>query len=263
MNMVPTPMANRTIVADTAATKICLDVNEVSLVYGETKILDKVSLQVNEGETVAILGESGCGKTSLLRIVAGLTECKTGSIRLNGVSMDGLAASQRGIVYLDQDALMFEHLNVYENIAFALRIAKRSSTEIDSKVQQMLRAVQLEDHATKRSWQLSGGQKQRVAFARAILANPRVLLLDEPFCSLDSRNRAIMQQLFLGLRQEFQITCLFVTHDVKEAIVVGDRFATMKSGTLKQYPNVQAFMQDETTGAAAEREFWLRQGPKQ
>jgi len=245
---------------DTTSSNDYLEIYELSLLFGATKVLDNVTLRVHEGETVAILGESGCGKTSLLRIVAGLLVSTSGSVRLSGRSIDSLEASKRGIVYLDQDALMFEHLTVYENIAFALRIAKRPSTEIDSKVQQMLRAVQLEDQATKRTWQLSGGQKQRVAFARAILASPRVLLLDEPFCSLDSRNRAIMQQLFLDLRQRYLITCLFVTHDVKEAIVVGNRFATMSGGILKQYPTSLAFVEDETTGAAAERAFWAEQG---
>lgn len=249
--------------ADAALNNVYLDVHDVGLNYGTTQILKSISLEVREGETVAILGESGCGKTSLLRIVAGLVECKSGSVLLNGNSINGLAPSQRGIVYLDQDPLMFEHLTVYENVAFALRVAKRPRVEIDSNVQQMLRAVQLEEHATKRSWQLSGGQKQRVAFARAILANPRVLLLDEPFCSLDSRSRSIMQQLFLNLRQQYAITCLFVTHDVKEALVIGHRFATMSDGTLKQYPTAQAFIEDESTGAAAERDFWIKQGNQQ
>lgn len=260
MNAASEHMLDHRQTLDAPKSNICLEIHELCLNFGSTQVLDNVCLQVHEGETIAILGESGCGKTSLLRIIAGLLPNTSGSIRLRGESIDHLSASKRGIVYLDQDALLFEHLSVYENVAFALRVARRPSKEIDSKVQQMLQAVHLEDHAAKRSWQLSGGQKQRVAFARAILANPRVLLLDEPFCSLDSRNRAIMQRLFLELRNRYLITCLFVTHDVKEAIVVGNRFATMSSGKLKQYPTSEAFVEDESTGAAAEREFWAKQG---
>lgn len=226
--------------------------------YGESKVLNNISLEVAAGETLVILGESGCGKTTLLRILAGLQEPDNGELWMEGRAVRDIKIRDRGIVYLDQEAMLFDHLNVFENVAFALRLAKCPQNEVRRLVDELLKQIQLEEHANKKGWQISGGQKQRVAFARAILAKPKVLLLDEPFCSLDSVNRAAMQLLFRRLRMQYAITAIFVTHDVKEAVELGDRFAFMANGRLRVYPDRLSFMNDESTGIPREIAFWQR-----
>ena len=233
-----------------------LCVHSLSNRFEKTHVLRNASLELFQGETLAVLGESGCGKTTLLRILAGLIPADSGIIELNGRSLAGVSARDRGIVYLDQEAMLFEHLTVYENIAFAMRLKGKPRSTIRSTVDEMLQATGLVDHASKRSWQLSGGQKQRVAFARAILSYPQILLLDEPFCSLDGRNRTSMQELFRDIGERYKLTALFVTHDLKEALLVGSRFALMSAGELKVYPSRRDFLCDVATGIPEEIEFW-------
>lgn len=233
-----------------------LSVCGISQTYGRTEVLSDISFQLMSSETMVILGESGCGKTTLLRVLAGLQPAIAGEVKLRSQLLSITSTRNRGIVYLDQEAMLFEHLNVFENVGFALRLANRPQREVEQKVLEMLGAVGLEEHRDKRSWQLSGGQKQRVAFARAILAHPQLLLLDEPFCSLDGRSRTSMQELFLSLRTRFSMTCIFVTHDVKEALVVGDRFSHMSAGKLRLYHDRSEFLQDEATGIPDEMSFW-------
>jgi len=160
------------------------------------------------------------------------------------------------VIYLDQEPLLFEHLSVAENIGFSMRLQKRPVAEVSRAVDEMVAAIDLRGHEHKREWQLSGGQKQRVAFARALLAHPRLLLLDEPFCSLDSKTRGQMQTLFHDLSERFGLTSVFVTHDVKEALIIGSRFARMSGGVLSVYPNQHAFINDRATGIPAEIAFW-------
>jgi heme ABC exporter ATP-binding subunit CcmA len=233
-----------------------LAVRGLSKRFGAVEILRDVSFELHAGETLSILGDSGCGKTTLLRILAGLLPESSGEVLLNDRSLRGVPPRGRGIVYLDQEPLLFEHLTVAENVAFAMRLKHRPAAEVALAVQQMLEAVGLTEHAGKREWQLSGGQKQRVAFARAVLAMPQVLLLDEPFSSLDGRNRSAMQELFESLRTRYSLTSLFVTHDVKEALTVGRRFAMMAAGRLRISPDRQSFLNDEATGIPREIRFW-------
>jgi putrescine transport system ATP-binding protein len=233
-----------------------IEAQDVQVSYGKITVLDSIAIRILAGNTLVILGNSGCGKTTLLKVLAGCLLPQAGQVRLQGQDLYQVAASQRRIIYLDQESLLFEHLNVYENIAFALRLRKCSSSEVDVRVQQMLSLISLSEHAKKKSYQLSGGQKQRVAFARAILAEPRVLLLDEPFCSLDDPTRTRMQELYKKLCHEFQITAAFVTHDVKEALVVGDSFGYMDQGKLHTHTSRDDFMQDPRTGVMQEIEFW-------
>lgn len=220
------------------------------------QILHALSFDIPEGETLVILGESGCGKTTLLKVLAGLLRPSQGEIWLEDRAISQLPAAQRGVIYLDQEPLLFEHLTVQENIGFAQRFQARNLSEDTHAVQEMLAAIDLREHATKREWQLSGGQKQRVAFARAVLARPRLLLLDEPFCSLDSKTRDQMQRFFHHLSQEYALTSIFVTHDVKEALIVGTRFARLSAGVLSLYPDRHAFINDPATGIPAEIAFW-------
>lgn len=235
-----------------------LEIETLSLDFGPQAVLRDCSIRLHAGETLVVLGESGCGKTTLLRVIAGLIPCDTGRIRLDGRSIETSPPAARPIIYLDQEPLLFEHLTVAENIAFAMRLRRRPEREITDRVAEMLSRLDLEAHREKRDWQLSGGQRQRVAFARAVLAQPRLLLLDEPFCSLDSRTRAQMQTLFAELSGAWRLSSIFVTHDPKEALVVGSRFARMSAGRLAPYSDRAAFLADPATGAANEIEFWRR-----
>lgn len=236
-----------------------LDVQGLRAAYGTQQILNSVSFQLSAGQTLVVLGESGCGKTTLLRALAGLVEISDGKIRLNQRLVSEASPRERAIIYLDQEPLLFEHLTVAENIAFAMRLKRQPEDKIQAAIKEMLDAVDLTEHAHKREWQLSGGQKQRVAFARAVLARPELLLLDEPFCSLDGRTRSQMQALFATISQRFRLTSVFVTHDVKESLIVGDLFARMSGGELFLYTSRDQFVNDRSTGIPDEIAFWKNQ----
>ena len=235
-----------------------LSLRDLSVRFGTTPVLQGVSLEVPRGDTLVILGESGCGKTTLLKAIAGLVPIQAGTITLDSQPIHALTPQTRSVIYLDQEPLLFEHLTIAENIGFAMRLRGQPPQEIASSVSEMLAAIDLREHANKREWQLSGGQKQRVAFARAVLAQPQLLLLDEPFCSLDARTRTQMQSLFHQLSRGHSLTSIFVTHDVKEALIVGDQFARMTNGQVALSPDRQAFMLDPQTGVADEIEFWRK-----
>lgn len=231
-------------------------VGNLGLAFGAARVLEDVSLAVYPGETLVVLGGSGCGKTTLLKVLAGLRSADRGAVQLDAIDLQAIPSRQRRVVYLDQETLLFEHLTVFENVAFGLRLRRVASDQVNEQVEGLLHAIGLSGHAQKRSWQLSGGQKQRIAFARAILADPRVLLLDEPFGSLDARTRAEMQQLYKRLAERYRFTALLVTHDVREALVLGDRFAVMSAGRLRCYESRDEFVADEATGVREEIEFW-------
>lgn len=241
---------------DPICSESVIDARGIQVRYGNVTVLDDVSMRVVAGNTFVVLGNSGCGKTTLLKVLAGNLIPQAGQVRLHGQELQQIPATKRGVIYLDQEALLFEHLNIYENVAFALRLKKMSSIQIDARVQKILALISLTEHANKKSHQLSGGQKQRVAFARAILAGPKVLLLDEPFGSLDERTRAMMQELYKTLCKEFGITAVFVTHDIKEALRIGDRFGFMEEGKLYPFESKEDFMRDSRTGVMQELRFW-------
>ncbi|WP_338374362.1 ABC transporter ATP-binding protein [Marivirga tractuosa] len=218
--------------------------------------MQNLNFSLEAHKTLSILGKSGCGKTSMLKILGGLLKPDTGKIILDGQDISNLDAEKRNIVYLYQEDLLFPHLNVFENIAFGLRIKKQKEEHIQSKVKEMLELLELENHGQKMPHQLSGGQRQRVSFGRAIIINPALLLLDEPFGSLDAGTRQRMQQLFKDIAHKFKITSLFVTHDLKEAILMGDEIAFMDRGKLKVYKNTEEFIADPSTGVQSEIGFW-------
>jgi ABC-type Fe3+/spermidine/putrescine transport system ATPase subunit len=233
-----------------------LALDHISKHYGSKKILVDVSFNLPAHGTMSILGKSGCGKSTLLKVVAGLDLQDSGTIYLENKDISTLNANQRNIVYLFQEALLFPHLNVFENIAFGLRIRKENSTVIKDKVEAMLQSLELTEHSVKMPHQLSGGQKQRVAFGRALIINPPLILLDEPFSSLDVEIRASMQQLYKRIAEQFNITALFVTHDLKEALLMGDRIAYMENGALKIFDTKEEFINDTRTGVQNEISFW-------
>ena len=224
--------------------------------FGSQTVLDGIDLDLPDGVIQAVLGESGCGKTTLLRILAGALPPDAGRVELDGRDLAGRPPRERGILHLGQEALLFDHLDCHENIAFALRLRRAPTAEIEAAVEPLLEATGLGPHRHKRAWELSGGQKQRAAFARALVARPRVLLLDEPFGSLDGETRRDMQTLFTRLAREHGMTALFVTHDLKEALRIGDRFATLRAGRLRAHPDRHAFLTDPASGVPGEIAFW-------
>lgn len=226
--------------------------------YGGEAVLRGLSLQQPLHTTLSVLGRSGCGKSTLLRILAGLERADGGRVLLGGDDLLGVLAERRGVVYLSQEALLFPHLSVAENIGFGLKIRGVKVAERQEAVRAMADRLGLGDQLDKMPEQLSGGQKQRVSFGRALIINPRVILLDEPFSSLDAQTRADMQQFFRQLSRDFKMTALFVTHDVKEALLVGDQLALLEAGQLQVFPSRAAFLQHPRAGGQEEMDFWLR-----
>lgn len=233
-----------------------LRVENLSKSYGEQAVLKGISLGCTAGETLSIVGRSGCGKTTLLRILAGLLQQDRGSIFLNDASLAGVPAEKRGVVYLSQSPLLFPHLDVAGNLAFGLHLRRIPAGKIKERTEEMLEALGLFGFSRRRPESLSGGQQQRVAFGRALLTDPAVLLLDEPFGSLDAGTRSEMQEFYARLSAHHRFAALFVTHDVKEALLTGNRFGRMADGQLTTYETVREFAADPETGLNNEREFW-------
>ncbi|MGE0400639.1 MAG: sulfate/molybdate ABC transporter ATP-binding protein [Kofleriaceae bacterium] len=211
-----------------------ITVRNVTKRFGTFTALDDVSLDVPSGELVALLGPSGSGKTSLLRILSGLEAPDRGQTLLDGTDLGTLSARQRNVGLVFQHYALFRHLDCYENVAFALRVRKRPEAEVAKRVTELLRLVQLEGLGRRMPSQLSGGQRQRIALARALAAQPRVLLLDEPFGALDAQVRAELRTWLRRLHDEIHLTTVFVTHDQDEAFEVADRVVVMNHGKVEQ-----------------------------
>ena len=237
-----------------------LRVESVSKSFGGEAVLSAVSFEVAEGKTLAVLGRSGCGKTTLLRIVAGLLPADAGRVEAGGRDVTDAPAQRRGVVYLRQEPLLFPHLSVFENVAFGLRVRKAPEADVRRRVEALLRRLELPGLAERRPHELSGGQRQRVAFGRALVVEPSVLLLDEPFGSLDEATRSAMQELFRAVTHEARITSVFVTHGLREALTMGDAVATLAGGVLHGWPSVREFVADPRSGAREEIAFWTRWG---
>lgn len=206
----------------------------ISKSFGDVVAVDTVSFEIEIGQFFSILGPSGCGKTTLLRLIAGFERPDSGRILIDGQDITGLPPNQRPVNTVFQQYALFPHLSVWENIAFGLRVAKRSEQEIKSEVSKMLKLIQLEHCSHKKPDEISGGQKQRVAIARALINKPRVLLLDEPLAALDLKLR---QKMLLDLdliHDEVGITFIFITHDQTEAMAVSDRIAVLHHGKVEQ-----------------------------
>jgi putrescine transport system ATP-binding protein len=235
-----------------------LTVDKLELRFGAEQVLRGLSFKLQAQETLAILGRSGCGKTTLLKCLAGLQAPDAGDILLSGKSILNQKPQQRGMVYLYQEALLFPHLNVFENVAFGLRLRRETEASVREQTSRLLENLDLAAQAGKMPEQLSGGQKQRVAFGRALIVNPQILLLDEPFGNLDVETRANMQDLFRRVAAEYHITAVFVTHDLKEAVRMGDRLAYLENGRLDVFENLAAFIADPRTGMQQELDFWKK-----
>jgi len=206
----------------------------VSKSFDGFRVLNEVNLAIKKGEFFSLLGPSGCGKTTLLRIIAGFETPDSGEVTFDEVDILGLPPNRRQANTVFQNYALFPHLTVFENVAFPLRLKKKSKNQIDSQVKDYLKLVQLEDHANKKTNQLSGGQKQRVAIARALINEPRVLLLDEPLSALDAKLRQHMLIELDEIHDKIGITFIYVTHDQQEALSISDHIAVMDQGNVLQ-----------------------------
>jgi putative spermidine/putrescine transport system ATP-binding protein len=214
--------------------EVALRLTDLEVRFGEAPGLAPISLEVRRGERLVLVGASGEGKTSLLRTIAGLAEPGRGRIEIGGVDVTGLAAERRGAVYLRQTPLLFPHLSVYENVAFPLRVRGVGGGEVHGRVRSALAAVHLADLAGRRPSGLSGGESQRAALARAIVARPALLLLDEPLSALDPALRDEVRRSIVQVVRDYQPGVVMVTHDLDEAGVLGDRIGVLIARRLEQ-----------------------------
>ena len=202
--------------------------------YGEKQILKNLNLYVRDKEFVTLLGPSGCGKTTTLRLIGGFETPDSGNIYFNGKVINDVPPHKRHVNTVFQRYALFTHLNVYDNIAFGLRIAKCPESQIRSKVKEMLRLVNLSGYEQRHVSNLSGGEQQRIAIARALVNHPKVLLLDEPLGALDLKLRKEMQRELKAIQQQVGITFVYVTHDQEEALTMSDTIVIMKKGIIQQ-----------------------------
>jgi sulfate transport system ATP-binding protein len=213
---------------------VSFEVRGIGKRFGDYKALDDVSLHVERGEVLALLGPSGCGKTTLLRVLAGLEHTDTGSVLFDGLDVTNVPAAERHVGLVFQHYALFEHMSVFDNVAFGLRVRGAPAERIRARVGELLERVRLSGFASRAPSQLSGGQRQRVALARALAAEPRVLLLDEPFGALDARVRQELRAWLRRIHEETKVTTVLVTHDREDAFDVADRIAVMNAGRLEQ-----------------------------
>lgn len=209
-------------------------VKEVSKYFGSFHALDNVSLEVKEGQLVALLGPSGSGKSTLLRAIAGLEPPDSGKIAIDGQDTTYLDVRRRNIGFVFQHYALFKHLTVRQNIAFGLEIRKKPRVYVKQRVEELLELIQLQGLGDRYPSQLSGGQRQRVALARALAIQPQVLLLDEPFGALDAKVRKELRAWLRRLHDEVHVTSVFVTHDQEEAMEVADEIVVMNHGRIEQ-----------------------------
>src|SRR5689334_22184591 len=211
-----------------------IEVTGIGKKFGDFVALDDVDMQVGSGQLTALLGPSGGGKSTLLRIIGGLESPDTGQVHIDGREITGVPARRRNVGFVFQHYAAFKHLSVYRNVAFGLEVRKRSKDEIRKRVHELLELVHLEQFADRLPAQLSGGQRQRMALARALAVEPSVLLLDEPFGALDAKVRKELRDWLRRLHDEVHVTTVFVTHDQEEALEVSDEIVVINDGRIEQ-----------------------------
>src|SRR5476651_2889757 len=214
--------------------KVLVKIDRVTKKFDETTAVDDVSLEIYQGEIFALLGGSGSGKSTLLRMLAGFERPTEGRILLDGVDITDMPPYERPINMMFQSYALFPHMTVAQNIAFGLKQDKISSQEIDARVTEMLKLVQMSQYAKRKPHQLSGGQRQRVALARSLAKRPKLLLLDEPMGALDKKLRSQMQLELVEIIERVGVTCVMVTHDQEEAMTMAERIAIMHLGWIAQ-----------------------------
>ena len=228
-----------------------LQLRQIRKSFDNTEVLKGIDLEAGQGEFITLLGASGCGKTTTLRIIAGLELPDAGQVILEGQDITNREPNKRDVNTVFQNYALFPHMNVSDNVGYGLKIRKVPKAEIERKVEQALRLVQLEEYGKRMPDQLSGGQKQRIAIARAVINEPKVLLLDEPLGALDLKLRRQMQLELKRLQKRLGITFIYITHDQEEAINMSDRIGVMHEGVLEQLgtPN-EVYYQPKTSYVA-------------
>jgi multiple sugar transport system ATP-binding protein len=222
--------------------EIVLD--DVTKVYADgTVAVRNVSLEIPDGELMVLVGPSGCGKTTILRMVAGLEEITDGEVRIGDKVVNEMSAKNRDIAMVFQNYALYPHMNVFENMAFSLRMRKVKRSEANAKVEQAAKILGLEDQLKKKPGALSGGQRQRVAMGRAIVREPQAFLMDEPLSNLDAKLRVQMRAEISRIQRDVGITTMYVTHDQTEAMTLGDKVAVLRSGMLQQLDTPQGLYQ--------------------
>jgi sulfate transport system ATP-binding protein len=213
---------------------LSIELKNISKRFGGVRALDDISFSVGDGELVALLGPSGGGKTTALRIIAGLETPEQGGIFIRGAEVGGVPAQRRNIGFVFQNYALFKNMTVFKNMAFGLKIKKWDKARIQARVAELVALLELQGLEGRYPHQLSGGQRQRVAIARALAGNPDVLLLDEPFAAVDAQIRQELRQWLVRLHQDLKLTTIFVTHDQEEAMEVADRIVIFSKGRLEQ-----------------------------
>ncbi|MGR6429913.1 ABC transporter ATP-binding protein [Rhizobium sp. PAMB 3182] len=211
-----------------------ISLRQVSKVFGELKVIPSIDLDINEGEFVVFVGPSGCGKSTLLRLIAGLEDVSGGKIIIDGQDATDKGPAQRGLAMVFQSYALYPHMSVYKNIAFPLKMAGIDKAEIDRKVRDAAKVLNLTDYLERRPGQLSGGQRQRVAIGRAIVREPAAFLFDEPLSNLDAALRVNMRLEISELHQTLGTTMVYVTHDQVEAMTMADKIVVLNRGNIEQ-----------------------------
>jgi sulfate transport system ATP-binding protein len=212
---------------------VYVELKNINKNFGDYKASDNVNFGVEKGKLIGLLGPSGSGKTTILRMIAGLETPDSGDIIIDGVRVNDLAASKRGIGFVFQNYALFRYMTVYDNIAFGLRVQKADKKKIDERVRELIKLIGLEGLEKRYPSQLSGGQRQRVAFARALAPNPQLLLLDEPFAAIDAKVRKELRSWLREMIEKLGVTSIFVTHDQDEAIEVADEIIITNKGRIE------------------------------
>ena len=201
--------------------------------FGDTKVIHNLSIDIKDGELIVIVGPSGCGKSTLLRMIAGLEDANEGNILIDGKKVNSLEPMERNIAMVFQNYALYPHMSVFDNMAYGLKIAKVPKDEINSRVQNAAKILEIQDYLERKPNQLSGGQRQRVAMGRAIVRNPVAFLFDEPLSNLDAKLRVQMRLEIKKLQTQLKTTSLFVTHDQVEAMTLADRMIVMNEGNVE------------------------------
>ena len=211
-----------------------IELKNIEKSFGKNKVINKFNIKINDGEFIVLVGPSGCGKSTLLRMISGLESIDKGEIHLDNKIINNLIPSKRGIAMVFQSYALYPHMNVYENMSFGLKTEKLEKNEIDKKVKDAAKTLQIEDLLDRKPGQLSGGQKQRVAIGRAITRNPKLFLFDEPLSNLDAALRSEMRVEISKLHKQLNTNMIYVTHDQIEAMTLADKIVILNNGNVEQ-----------------------------